>query len=285
MGMKFGIWVEPEMVNVDSDLYRMHPDWVIRHPERNPSFGRNQLILDLSKKEVRDFVYKSVADIIESADISYIKWDMNRNFSDLYSSQLEEQSQGKLLHLYQLGLYEVLKRLTDRYPDVLFESCASGGNRFDMGMLQYMPQIWTRDNTDGYTRQLIQYGTSYLYPQSVMGAHVSDSPSAQVVRKTPLETRFNISANGLLGYELDITKLTYFEKQVIKKQIAFYKEHRKLLQFGTYYRLKNPFQSNGMNLVVMSDDKTEAILTIFKTLEDPNMGIQFIPMPMLIENF
>ncbi|XMB72463.1 alpha-galactosidase [Mycoplasmatota bacterium WC30] len=285
IGLDFGIWVEPEMVNVDSDLYRQHPDWAIKHPSRKPSFGRNQLILDLTKKQVRDYLITVLSDLIESANIKYIKWDMNRNFSDLFSSGLEIENQGKILHLYQLGLYEILETLTTKYPSILFESCASGGNRFDMAMLQYMPQIWTSDNTDGYVRQLIQYGTSYGYPQSVMGAHVSDSPSQQVIRKTPLETRFNISAFGLLGYELDISHLTKFDKEVIKNQIKYYKTHRKLLQFGKFHRIKSPFETNNTYISVTSDDKKECILGVFKTLEQPNSGFEIIDMNMLDKNF
>ncbi|MBN2876054.1 MAG: alpha-galactosidase, partial [Bacilli bacterium] len=284
IGLDFGIWVEPEMTNPDSNLYRNHPDWVISHPSITPSLGRNQLILDLAKQDVRHYIIQSISNLIDSANIKYIKWDMNRNFSDLYSGSLSKESQGKLMHLYQLGLYEILHTLTTKYPHVLFESCASGGNRFDMAMLQYMPQIWTSDNTDGYSRQKIQYGTSYCYPQSVMGAHVSDSPSAQAVRKTPLETRFNISAFGLLGYEFDITTLTPFQTKVIRKQIDFYKQHRHLFQFGTLYRLRNPFESNHMDLMVVSKDKREAILSTFQTLQEPNGGFETINTYMLDKN-
>ncbi len=284
IGLDFGIWVEPEMVNPDSDLYRNHPDWVIRHPNIDPSFGRNQLILDLSKTEVQDYLIEVLSNVLDSANITYIKWDMNRNFTDMYSNSLFASSQGKLSHLYQLGLYRILETLTSKYPKILFESCASGGNRFDMAMLQYMPQIWTSDNTDGYHRQLIQYGTSYLYPQSVMGAHVSDSPSAQATRKTPLETRFNISAFGLLGYEFDITKLTPFETKVIQKQIAYYKKYRSLFQFGTFYRMRNPFDSNHMDLLVVSKDKSEAILGTFMTLQTANSGLEKIETYMLDPN-
>ena len=284
IGLDFGIWVEPEMVNPESELFKAHQDWAIKHPKITPRLGRHQLILDLSKKEVRDYLTEAMETLIEHANIKYVKWDMNRNFTDLYSSELESSNQGALLYLYQLGLYEILNRLTNRFPEVLFESCASGGNRFDMGMLQYMPQIWTSDNTDGYHRQLIQYGTSFLYPQSVMGAHVSDSPSAQAVRKTPLETRFNISAFGILGYEFDLTHLTPFETKVIQKQIAFYKEHRKLMQFGEYYRLKNPFESNGTCLAVVSKDRKEAILGLFNTLQGANGSLETIDMHMLDPN-
>ena len=283
-GMDFGIWVEPEMVNYDSDLYRNHPEWVIRHPLIKESLGRNQLILNLGNKEVVDYLENILSELFTSANIKYCKWDMNRNFSDVFSPDLNELSQGKLLHLYQLGLYDLLKRLTDKFPNILFESCASGGNRFDLGMLYYMPQIWTSDNTDAYSRMLIQYGTYYGYKQSTIGAHVSDIPSAQVLRKTPLETRFNVSAFGLLGYELDITTLTKFETKVIKKQIRYYKNHRKLLQFGTLYRLKNPFETNDMQLVVVSEDKKEAILGIYQALEEPNAKFDKIKLPMLDKN-
>ncbi|MDT8336265.1 MAG: alpha-galactosidase [Candidatus Izemoplasmatales bacterium] len=284
LGMQFGIWVEPEMINYDSELYQNHPDWIISHPKIKPSLGRNQLILNLGKKEVVDYLEITLSTLFKSVNISYCKWDMNRNFSDLYSSDLDHNNQGKLLHLNYLGLYDLLNRLTKKFPHILFESCASGGNRFDLGMLYYMPQIWTSDNTDAHSRFLIQYGTYYGYKQSVIGAHVSDSPSAQVLRHTPLETRFNISAFGLLGYELDITQLTKFETKIIKNQIAYYKNHRKLLQFGDLYRLKSPFETNEMQLVVTSNDKKEAILGIFQTLQEPNAKFQKIILPMLDKN-
>ena len=281
MNMDFGIWVEPEMVNEDSDLYRLHPDWTIKHPAIKPSLGRNQLILDLAKVEVVDYLFNILSELFYSANIKYCKWDMNRNFSDLYSDALSSSNQGKLLHKYILGLYDLLTRLTEKFPEILFESCASGGNRFDLGMLYYMPQIWTSDNTDALSRYYIQYGTYYGYKQSVVGAHVSDTPSAQVLRKTPLETRFNISSFGLLGYELDITQLTKFETAVIKKQIDFYKKHRNLLQFGELYRLKNPFETNEMQLIVVSKDKKEAILGLFQILQKPTVEFDKIPLPML----
>ncbi len=281
IGLDFGIWVEPEMISPDSDLFREHPDWAITHPLYKPSLGRNQLVLDLTKKQVRDYLFDILSDLFESANIKYCKWDMNRNLSDVYSDGLSTENQGKFFHLYQLGLYEIMDRLTNAFPEILFEGCSSGGNRFDMGILQYMPQIWTSDNTDGYTRQKIQYGTSYLYPQAVMGAHVSQTPSIVEVRNTPMETRFNISAFGLLGYELDITQLTSFDTKLIKRQVAFYKEHRNLFQFGELYRIKDPFKENGTVLVVTNKDKTEAILGVFKTLEKPNGGLEKFPMDML----
>jgi alpha-galactosidase len=284
LGIEFGIWVEPEMTNYDSELYRNHPDWIISHPNREPSLGRNQLVLDLSKKEVLDYLDKTLSDLFSLVNITYCKWDMNRNLSDLHSDNLKYIDQGKLTHLYVLGLYNLLSRLTKKFPHILFESCASGGNRFDIGMLYYMPQTWTSDNTDAFSRYFIQYGTYYGYPQSVIGAHVSDSPSMQVVRKTPLETRFNISAFGLLGYELDISKLTPFEEKVIRKQIEYYKTHKNLFQFGQLYRLKSPYNTNEMHLVVVSKDKTEAMLGIFQNIEEPNAEFTKITLPMLDKN-
>ncbi|PKK95167.1 MAG: alpha-galactosidase [Tenericutes bacterium HGW-Tenericutes-5] len=284
LGLDFGIWVEPEMINYDSLIYKEHPDWAIKHPNFKPSLGRNQLILDLSKEEVVDYLYDVLAKLFSENNIKYCKWDMNRNFSDLYTTGFDSLNQGKLIHSYYLGLYNLLERLTNNFPNILFESCASGGNRFDLGMLYYMPQIWTSDNTDAYSRYLIQSGTYFGYSQSVMGNHVSDIPSAQVIRKTPLETRFNLSAFGLLGYELDITKLTPFETKVIKKQIAYYKTHRKIFQFGDLYQLKNPFKTNALELVVMAKDKSKAILGTFQILQEPSMCYDVFKLPMLDKN-
>ncbi len=274
IGLDFGIWVEPEMVNPDSDLYRSHPDWVIRHPLREPSLGRNQLILDLTNPDVRNYLVETLSHLFLSANITYCKWDMNRNFSDVYSSYLPNSEQGTFFHRYTLGLYNVLEQITDEFPDILFEGCASGGNRFDMGILYYMPQIWTSDNTDGYERLKIQYGTSMLYPQSTMGSHVSNIPNQQTLRQTPLETRFNTAAFGLLGYEMDFTKLSPQEKKTIKMQIAYYKAHRELFQFGKLYRLINPFVEGNGSLMVVSKDKTEAMLSIHQALAIPNHRLE-----------
>jgi alpha-galactosidase len=240
LGMQFGIWVEPEMVNEDSRLFREHPDWAVCSPGREPSRSRNQLVLDLCKPEVRQHLVEAMTRVFKSADISYVKWDMNRNMSDMYSSSLPADRQGEFCHRYVLGLYELLEELTIRFPEILFESCASGGNRFDLGMLCYMPQVWTSDNTDAYTRLSIQNGSSYGYPQSVMGAHVSASPNMQSLRASGVETRFNVAAFGLLGYELDLTMLSTFDRKVIKEQVAFYKAHRRLLQFGRFSRIRPP---------------------------------------------
>jgi len=274
IGLEFGIWVEPEMVNPDSDLYRQHPDWAIKHPKREPGLGRNQLILDLVNPEVREYLYDCLEKLFSSANITYCKWDMNRNFSDVYSMYLPKEEQGSYFHRYTLALYELLERLTKEFPDILFEGCASGGNRFDFGILYYMPQIWTSDDTDAYERAKIQYGTSMAYPSSTMSAHVSNVPNLQTMRQTSLETRFNVASFGVLGYELDATHLTNWEKKVIKKQIAYYKEHRNILQFGEMHRFQNPFKENETSLMLVSKDKKEAILQIFQTLAKPNDGLE-----------
>ena len=231
MGMKFGLWFEPECVNQDSDLYRAHPDWAIAVPSREPSFGRNQLVLDLTRKDVRDYIVDSVSKVLDEAEIEYVKWDYNRHISDMYSLSLSNQ--GEFFHRYILGLYEILRRIfTENHPNVLLESCSSGGNRFDLGMLCYSPQIWTSDDTDAMERLDIQRGIYTFYPQSAVSAHVSMTPNQQTLRSVPLSTRFNVAAFGVLGYELDFGELTPEERRQIKSQIEFYKAHRKILQYG-----------------------------------------------------
>ena len=235
MGMKFGLWFEPECVNPDSDLYRAHPDWAIAVPGREPSFGRNQLVLDLTRSDVRDYIVEAVSSILDSAPIEYVKWDYNRHISDMYSLSLANQ--GEFFHRYILGLYEVLRRIfVERHPTVLLESCSSGGNRFDLGMLCYSPQIWTSDDTDALERLDIQRGIYTFYPQSTVSAHVSMTPNQQTLRSAPLSTRFNVAAFGVLGYELDFGELTREERRQIGEQIAFYKRHRTLLQYGRLHR-------------------------------------------------
>ncbi|MBU1144693.1 MAG: alpha-galactosidase [Firmicutes bacterium] len=278
IGLDFGIWVEPEMVNPDSDLFRSHPEWAIQHPLRKPSLGRNQLILDLTNPDVRRYIIGFLTDLFQNANISYCKWDMNRNFSDVYSSYLPKKNQGSFFHLYTLGLYEILKEITSKFPNILFESCASGGNRYDLGMLYYMPQTWTSDNTDGIERLSIQYGTSFVYPLSTMGCHVSNIPNQQTLRKTPLETRFNTAIFGLLGYELDLTKLSRYEKKVIQKQVIFYKMHRELLQFGTMVRFISPFETNQCIWACIKENKEEAIIGVYQLLTHPNGPLEKIPM-------
>lgn len=235
-GMRFGLWFEPECVNEDSDLYRLHPDWAISVPGRAPSLGRNQLVLDLTRKEVRDYIVESVDKVLTEANVEYVKWDFNRHISDVYSVALKNQ--GEFYHRYVMGLYEVLRRIFhEKHPSVLFESCSSGGNRFDLGMLCYSPQIWTSDDTDPIERLKIQSGVYSLYPPSAVSAHVSMAPHQQTLRDTPLSTRFNVAAFGVLGYELDFGELTPQERREIKEQIEFYKEHRRTLQYGRLTRL------------------------------------------------
>ncbi|WP_319756613.1 alpha-galactosidase [uncultured Sphaerochaeta sp.] len=273
LGMMFGLWVEPEMVSIESQLYKKHLDWMIAIPGRRPSVGRNQYILDLSRPDVRDYLFKQLSDVWHFANVNYIKWDMNRVFSDLYSANREMKDHGEFFHRYILGLYELLEKLTAAFPNVLFESCASGGNRFDLGMLCYMPQTWTSDNTDVLSRLYIQEGTSCGYPLSTMGSHVSDSPNHQTLRRSDLESRFNVAAFGVLGYELDVTKLKGQQKDAIKAQIAFYKAHRALLQYGTFTRVKLANSiSNQVIWAVASQDKSELLVLFAQKLNPANPG-------------
>lgn len=237
LGMQFGIWVEPEMVNVDSELYRQHPDWAVQVPGRDHAEGRNQMILDFTREEVRENIISQMRQVFSAGDISYVKWDMNRNFSDVFSAALPPEQQGEFSHRYILGLYQVMQTLMAEFPHILFEGCASGGNRFDLGILSYMPQIWASDNTDAISRTVIQNGYSYGYPQSVIGAHVSGCPNHQTLRTTPLETRFNVASFGVLGYECNLCEISKEEKQEISEQIKIYKKWRYILQFGTWQRL------------------------------------------------
>ncbi|MBQ9780679.1 MAG: alpha-galactosidase [Clostridia bacterium] len=235
MNMKFGLWFEPECVNEDSDLYRTHPDWAITVPGRLPGYGRNQLVLDLTRPEVRDYIVDAVDKVLSSSRIEYVKWDYNRHISDMYSLSL--RNQGEFFHRYILGLYEVLTRIfCEKHPDVLLESCSSGGNRFDLGMLCYSPQIWTSDDTDARERLDIQRGIYCFYPPSTVSNHVSMTPNQQTLRSAPLSSRFNVATFGVLGYELDFGELTPDERKQIKEQIQFYKAHRKTLQYGRLYR-------------------------------------------------
>lgn len=261
MGMRFGLWFEPESVNIDSELYRAHPDWAVKLPERAPSFGRNQLLLDLTRGEVRDYIVENVTRILDSAQISYVKWDMNRHMSDVYSAVTPA---GEFYHRYIMGLYDVLGRIFRPRPHILFESCSSGGNRFDLGMLCFSQQIWASDDTDPIERLDIQKGLSYLYPLSTMGAHVSQAPHQQTLRLTPLSTRFNVAAFGALGYELDLGELSRIEKQQVKEQIAFYKKHRKTLQFGTFYRSELP-DDNKELFICAERDGSKALASLVQT--------------------
>ncbi len=263
LGMKFGIWVEPEMINEDSNLYRTHSDWVLHVPGRSPSRGRGQLVLDFSRKDVRDYIYDQIKAILCSADISYIKWDMNRSLTDVWSAGLPAERQGEVYHRYVLGVYDLLERLHRDYPHILIEGCCGGGGRFDGGMLYYTPQIWCSDDTDAIDRLRIQYGTSFCYPVCTMGAHVSAVPNEQNGRVTPLETRGITAMSGAFGYEMDLGKCTEEEKMRIRWQVERYKTHYELLHYGDYYRLSNPFQDSSYTAwEQVAPDQSEALVNV-----------------------
>lgn len=260
LGMKFGIWFEPEMISPDSDLYREHPDWAIAIPGRAGSLCRNQYVLDLSRKEVRDHAFESVAAVLHSANIEYVKWDMNRSICDWYTKTLPDSRQKEMPHRYVLGLYELLERLTGEFPHILFEGCSGGGGRFDAGMLYYCPQIWCSDDTDAHERTFIQYGTSFFYPISAVGSHVSAVPNHQTGRSTSIETRGIVAMAGSFGYELDLNILSEEEKQEVAKQIKAYKEYQPLIHNGFYYRLSNPYKENMAVWEFVSQDKKEVLV-------------------------
>ncbi len=251
-GLMFGLWFEPEMVNPDSDLYRRHPEWAIQVPNMKPSLGRNQLMLDFANPEVCDYIIESVGSILENANVAYVKWDYNRMLTDMPFKGYN--------HKYILGLYRVLDELTDRFPNVLFEGCASGGGRFDPGILAYSPQIWTSDNSDAVSRLKIQYSTSVCYPLSAISAHVTAAPNHQVGRMTSLKTRAEVAYAGIFGYELDITTMSEEECQEVKKQIGFYNGIKELVRTGDLYRLQSPYDSNYCVWQVVSKDKSEVFL-------------------------
>ncbi|MGN0266369.1 MAG: alpha-galactosidase [Lachnospiraceae bacterium] len=266
MGMKFGLWIEPEMVNEDSDLYRAHPEWALTMPGRKPTMGRNQLVLDMSRKDVVDYLDQCFSSILENHNIEYIKWDMNRNMTDVYSHAAPAERQGEIFHRYILGVYDLLNRLTTKFPDVLFEGCAGGGGRFDAGMLQYCPQIWTSDDTDSIERLTIQYGTSFGYPVSSMGAHVSTCPNHQTGRTTPFGTRAVVAMSGTFGYELDLNLLSAEEKEEVKDQIRRFHAYYDLIQNGTYFRLTDPTENLYFTAwEFVSDNKEEALLNMVMT--------------------
>lgn len=260
-GMSFGLWFEPEMVNEDSELFRSHPDYAVTTPGKRPTLGRNQLVLDLTRAEVRDYIVHAVSQTLDSADIRYVKWDMNRHISDACSRQLADQ--GEFYHRYILGLYEILTRIFSARPDILLESCSSGGNRFDLGMLRFSPQIWASDDTDPIERLDIQGGLSYLYPLSAMGAHVSAAPHQQTLRDTPLSTRFHASAFGCLGYELDLRFLSPAERREIREQIAFYRAHRNTFLYGRFYREAQEREGQ-VRWTCVARDGREAVTALFQ---------------------
>lgn len=275
MGMKFGLWFEPEMVSEDSELYRTHPEWAIQIPSRKPIRSRYQLVLDMTNPDVREYLFNSISKILRSAGISYVKWDMNRSICDHYTPCLSADDQGEISHRYVLGLYELLERLTSEFPDVLFEGCSGGGGRFDAGMLYYCPQIWCSDDTDAYERTKIQYGTSFFYPVSAVGSHISAVPNHQTGRTTPIETRAVTAMAGSFGYELDLNTLSDSEKQEVRKQITRFKKYGRLIHNGLYYRLSDPMNDKFAVWEFVSEDKKEVLVNgvIFRT--EPNR-IQYL---------
>jgi alpha-galactosidase len=277
-GMQFGLWFEPEMVSPDSELYRAHPEWCLHVPGRRRTEARQQLILDMSRKDVQEYLYERLSDLLSSVPISYVKWDMNRNMTEIGSAALLPERQSETAHRYMLGLYALLERITSQFPHVLFESCSGGGGRFDPGMLYYMPQTWTSDDTDAVERLKIQYGTSIVYPVSTMGAHVSAVPNHQVGRITSLAFRGDVAMSGNFGYELDLSKFTDEEKEIAKAQIATYKRIRPLVQQGDMFRLRSPFEGHETAWMFVSEDQSEALLFYYQVLAEPNGPIRFIKL-------
>lgn len=271
LDMKFGLWFEPEMISIDSKLYQTHPEWMIKTPGRGQTPGRHQFVLDMSRKEVVDYLFELMSHIIQDAKLDYIKWDMNRNITEMYGADLPADQQLEFSHRYILGVYDLYDRLTKAFPDVLFESCASGGGRFDLGMMYYAPQAWCSDDTDAIERIKIQDGTSYGYTPSMWGAHVSAVPNDQVGRLTSIDTRAKVAYFGAFGYELDVTELSDEEQATIKQQVAFYKQYRKLFQFGTFYRLETPDTSDNVyGWETVSPDKQTAIGMRYQILNGAN---------------
>ena len=283
-GLKFGLWIEPEMTNKDSDLYRAHPDWLLAEQGKRICHSRTQYVLDFSKKEVREYIGDMLENLLAEVPVSYIKWDMNRTFSEVFSNGNDREYQGKVCHKYILGVYELYERLTSRFPHVLFESCASGGARFDPGMLYYAPQGWTSDDTDAIERLKIQYGTSMVYPVSCMGSHVSASPNHQTNRVTPIETRADVAYFGTFGYELDLLKLGEEDKAEIRRQIAFMKEKRDLIQKGIFYRLKSPFEGNETAWMIVSEDQKKALVGYYRVMQPVNVGFKRLKLKGLKED-
>ena len=284
LGVKFGIWIEPEMVSEDSDLYRKHPDWALTVPGRNPVRSRNQLVLDFSRKEVVDEIYDQICKVLDQGNIEYVKWDMNRSLMDVYSATTKDQ--GRVLHDYVLGLYDFLERLVQRYPNLLIEGCSGGGGRFDAGMMYYTPQIWCSDNTDAIDRLRIQYGTSFGYPVSVVGSHVSAVPNHQTGRKTPLHTRGVVAMSGTFGYELNLMKLSEEEKQEIREQIAEYKSYAPIIQNGLYYRLSDPTTEEICAWEFVHTDEKEqskVLLNVVMQVIHGNMTVNYVKLQGLEE--
>jgi len=272
MGMKFGLWIEPEMVNKNSDLYRAHPDWILSTPERYETPSRRQHVLDYSRYEVVDAIFEMLDKLISESKISYIKWDMNRYITECYSRTAAASEQGTVMHRHILGVYDLYTRLTSKYSEILFESCSSGGARFDPGMLYFAPQTWCSDDTDAVERMKIQYGTSMVYPISSIGAHVSAVPNHQVNRVTSLSTRANVAYFGAFGYELNLGELSYEEMETVKAQVQYYKTYRGLIQQGIFYRIINPFEERNMAWIVVSENGEEAVAAFYQQLGCANAG-------------
>ncbi|TMD26972.1 MAG: alpha-galactosidase, partial [Chloroflexi bacterium] len=280
LGLRFGLWIEPEMVSEHSELFAAHPEWAIGIPGRSRTEGRQQLVLDMSRPEVVDHLFAVLSEILAGAPISYVKWDMNRYITEPYSAALPPERQGEFFHRYMLGVYALYDRLTDAFPEILFESCAGGGGRFDPGLLYYAPQAWTSDQTDAIERLSIQWGTSLVYPVSSMGAHVSAVPNHQVGRITPIDTRAAVAFFGAFGYELDTTSLSADERARVAEQVGFFKQHRELLQFGRFVRLRSPFpgpdggSANETAWMVVSPDARRAIVAFYQVLNRPVPGAE-----------
>lgn len=271
LGMKFGIWFEPEMISPDSDLYRAHPDWAIAIPNRTATQSRQQYVLDLSRNEVADYVYETVASVLRSANIEYVKWDMNRQLSDIGSFGLPADRQGELYHRYVLAVYGLQERLTSEFPHLLLENCSGGGARFDAGMLYYSPQIWCSDDTDAIERLKIQEGTALIYPLSTMGAHISDCPNHAIGRNTPFETRGIVALAGTFGYELDVTKIPQEDREMIPQQVAMYHKFNDLVREGDYYRIASYSQNKSFDCwQIVSGDKAKSLVTFVQVLNRPN---------------
>ena len=275
-GVKFGIWIEPEMVSEDSDLYREHPDWAITIPGRKPVRSRNQLVLDFSRKEVRDEIFKRICAVLDQGNVEYIKWDMNRSLADIYAPNVTYD--------YVLGVYDFLEKLTNRYPDILIEGCSGGGGRFDAGMLYYTPQIWCSDNTDAINRTRIQYGTSFFYPVAAMGSHVSAVPNHQTGRVTSMHTRGVAAMSGTFGYELNPALLNAKEKAEIRAQLVQYREYQELIREGDYYRLSNPFQDNFAAWMVVSDDRSKALVSVIRLTAEANPPAAYVTLKGMEED-
>ena len=275
-GVKFGIWMEPEIVSEDSDLYREHPEWAITIPGRKPVRSRNQLVLDFSRKEVRDEIFKRICAVLDQGNVEYIKWDMNRSLADIYAPNVTYD--------YVLGVYDFLEKLTNRYPDILIEGCSGGGGRFDAGMLYYTPQIWCSDNTDAINRTRIQYGTSFFYPVAAMGSHVSAVPNHQTGRVTSMHTRGVAAMSGTFGYELNPALLNAKEKAEIRAQLAQYREYQELIREGDYYRLSNPFQDNFAAWMVVSDDRSKALVSVIRLTAEANPPAAYVTLKGMEED-